>query len=884
MAKKDILERLNSSTGEPRTRRQETPGPAVRTRDGATTTRVSKTVVRRRRRDEPVAPPAEEPTGRRVVAVEAAGDAPPAAAAPVEKAPVAAPPPPPPVEKAPVAAPPVEKPVAVEAAPAAAPQAAAKADAGPAEPAKAAEAPAAASAAPAGEAKPAAAAEAVAAAAPEAPAEPAKPAEPAERPARFRGLGSAVVSPPPGYDPTNPEAYLAAQRRAAEAAKAKTTETRAPGRRRVATDTSTFSTEGRKRAPAGAAGGGGGPARPAGGNRGRRGRRPHGASFVRQPRRRRSSGPKAASPQPKAQKRKVRIDGVISVGALAQALSVKAPFVMKKLIEMGMMVTVNEMLDVDTAALIATEFEYEVENVGFQEENYLQHVGELEEEEYYDPRPPVVTIMGHVDHGKTTLLDTIRKARVAAGEAGGITQHIGAYQVEWQDKPITFLDTPGHAAFSAMRARGAEVTDIVILVVAADDGVQPQTAEAIAHSKAAGVPIIVAVNKIDKPGVNPDVVKQRLGEYELVPEEWGGETQFCNVSALKGEGIDELLEAVLLQAELLELGANPDQHAEGVVIESKIARGRGPVATLLVQSGTLNKGDHVVIGATFGKVRAMMDHRGKPTKSAGPSTPVEVFGLSDLPSTGDQVSVVTSEKNARALAEHRALERRNADMSLVKRRTLDDIHRLAGQTERKELLLVLKADVQGSLEALKGALLAIKVPGCDVRILHSAVGNINESDVNLVTANDGLLVGFNVKVDTRASRSADEAGVKPELYTIIYEILDRVERSLKGLLEPVFEERKEATIEVRAVFHISRFGTIAGCYVQDGKIGRNHTAKLLRKGKLVWEGNVKGLKRFKDDVKEVGTGYECGVSLEGFNAIEEGDIIESYSLFEIDPT
>jgi translation initiation factor IF-2 len=608
--------------------------------------------------------------------------------------------------------------------------------------------------------------------------------------------------------------------------------------------------------------------------------RPHGRG---RPRRRKKSGPKTPSPQPKAQKRKVFVDGTISVGQLAHELSVKASVMIKKLIEMGTMVTINEMLDIDTAIVVAAEFDYEVENVGFQEVSYLQHIGVEEEAEAQEVRPPVVTIMGHVDHGKTTLLDTIRRSRVAAGEAGGITQHIGAYQIEWNDNAVTFLDTPGHAAFTAMRARGASVTDLVVLVVACDDGVQPQTVEAINHAKAADVPIIVAVNKIDKPGVNPDTIRQRLGEHELIPEEWGGETMFVNVSALKNEGIDDLLESIMLQAEVLDLHANPERHAEGVVIEAKVERGRGPVASVIVQSGTLHRGDHVVLGSAYGRVRALMDHRGKATKTAGPSAPVEVFGLSGLPNVGDNLVVVANEKNARALASHRAQEHRLAALGQNQPRTVDDLRRIADEEEKKTAYLVLKADVQGSLEALKAAILNLDVDGCEVRILHSGVGNISESDVNLVASNEGVLIGFNVKVDTRARRAADEAGVKPELHKVIYSVLDRVEGMLKGMLEPVYEEQHQGSAEIRAIFNISKIGTVAGSFVLDGKIGRNHGARVYRGGKEIWKGEMSTLKRFKDDVREVSSGYECGISLDGFNALEVGDVIETFAMIRVDP-
>jgi len=569
------------------------------------------------------------------------------------------------------------------------------------------------------------------------------------------------------------------------------------------------------------------------------------------------------------------------VGNLAHELGVKAPVVMRKLIEMGQMATINDVLDLDTASLLAGEFEYEVENVGFQEQSLMQQVDAAVEEEATTSRPPIITIMGHVDHGKTTLLDTIREARVAHGEAGGITQHIGAYQVDWRDHTLTFLDTPGHAAFSAMRARGANITDIVVLVVAADDGVQPQTVEAISHAKAAGVPIVVAVNKIDKPGVNPDTVKQRLGEYELIPEEWGGETQFVEVSALKKMNIEGLLEALLLEAEMLELGANPNRHAEGVVIEAEVKRGRGTAATILVTAGTLKKGDFVVAGTAFGRVRSISDFRGKTIKTAGPSTPVELFGLSELPMTGDALAVVETEKNARAIAEHRARAKRDAEQAKHRRRTIDDLKRLAAEAERKTVHLVLKADVQGSLEALRQSILNIEVEGAEVRILHAGVGNITESDINLIAADSGAIFGFNVKIDPRARRTADENGVKPELYKVIYDIIERVEEMMTGLLDPIYEEQRTGSAEVRALFKVSRLGVIAGSYVLDGKLGRNHSARVYRKGNVIWEGEVSGLKRFKDDVKEVSAGYECGILLDGFDEIEEGDVIETFDMVEV---
>ena len=724
----------------------------------------------------------------------------------------------------------------------------------------------------------------------------------AEGPPRFRGLGSAVVVPPPGYDPTNPEAFRAQQRRP----------TPPPAQQRgpsygAAGSGPSSSTSGGPPSQAGAGQAGRGDARgrrrvaeadpapapqvyvddPA--NRGRRTTREAANAMeqalrMRPRRRKKAVGPtKSLSPQPKAQKRKIRIDGAISVGQLAHELSVKAPMVIKKLMELGTLATVNEMLDYETATLVAGEFEYEIENVGFDESEYLQHVTDAEHDEKKAQRPPVVTIMGHVDHGKTTLLDSIRKAKVAAGEAGGITQHIGAYQVERDGRTITFLDTPGHAAFSSMRARGASLTDIIVLVVAADDGVQPQTVEAINHARAANVPVVVAINKIDKAGVNPDAIKQRLGEYNLVPEEWGGETLFAEVSALKHLGIDDLLETILLQADVLDIQANAERHAEGAVIEAKVERGRGPVASVLVQQGTLKLGDHVVLGTSFGKVRAMMDFRGKPIKTAGPSTPVEIFGLSELPNVGDTLSVVANEKNARTLAEHRAQQEREAQMAKTRRRTVDDMRRMAGADELKTLFVVLKADVQGSLEALKNALMAIRVDGCEIRVLHDGVGAINESDVNLVSANDGLLVGFNVKVDSRARKVADEMGVKPEIYDVIYDVIDRAQGALTGMLEPVYEEVRLGTVEVRAIFNISKVGQVAGSYVLDGKIARSSTVRVMRDGREVWKGDVGTLKRFKDDVRDVAAGYECGVALSGYNDLQVGDLLEAYSTVRVDP-
>jgi translation initiation factor IF-2 len=704
----------------------------------------------------------------------------------------------------------------------------------------------------------------VAAAPAETPAAPDKALQGKDHGGRFAGLGKAVVMPPPGYDPTNPLAYRREQeqqqqqQKQAQATAVTETKKKAPrGRRRVE--------HGHRPDP-----------------RSNRGRRRGGGFDSHNRRRRKSSGPKAASPAPKAHKRKVRIDNVISVGELAHQLSVKPALVIRVLMDVGEMVNITAMLDLETASVVAAEFEYDVENVGFVEENFLQRVEQQEDEGLSVSRPPVVTIMGHVDHGKTTLLDAIRKARVADGEAGSITQHIGAYQVETEaGGTITFIDTPGHQAFTAMRARGAQVTDLIILVVAADDGVQPQTEEAIAHAKAADVPIIVAVNKMDKPGVTAEPTKQRLAEHGLQAEDWGGETMFMPVSALRGDGLDELLEAIHLQAEMLDLKANPDRHAEGMVIEAKMERGRGAVATVLVQQGTLNRGDYVVLGSAFGKVRALVDYKGGRLKSAGPSTPVEVFGLSELPEVGDEVAVVKNEKNARKLADHRGRHKRDMALVNTRRRTAEDLFAAANAEERETLLLIVKADVQGTLQALKGALEAVDVGGAEIRMLHAAVGPISESDVNLASANGATLIGFNCGVDAKARTAANQQGVAPELFTVIYDVLDRVEGALKGMLAPVYEQVRRGSVEVRVLYRISRVGTVAGSYVLDGTVGRNHTAKVLRKGTTIWEGKIAALKRFKDDVKEVAAGYECGVSLDGFNDLEEGDVIESYSTEQV---
>ncbi|MCB9743869.1 MAG: translation initiation factor IF-2, partial [Alphaproteobacteria bacterium] len=588
--------------------------------------------------------------------------------------------------------------------------------------------------------------------------------------------------------------------------------------------------------------------------------------------------PKAASPKPKAQKRKVQVDNTISVRQLAQELSVQAGQVLKVLVGMGVVANINEQLDFDTAQLVAAEFEYEVVNVGFQEEDHLISFEVDDDDENAISRPPVVTVMGHVDHGKTTLLDAIRSADVAAGEAGGITQHIGAYQVKRGDDLVTFIDTPGHAAFTEMRARGAQATDVVILVVAADDGVMPQTVESINHTKAADVPIVVAVNKCDKPGVKPEKIRNELMEHGLVPEEYGGETMMVNVSALTGQGIDELLDAVLLVAELQELSANPDRHAEGVVLEAKVERGRGSVATMLVKKGTLKRGDPLVLGSTWGKVRAMTDSRGKKIKSAGPSMPVEVIGLDSVPEPGTSWTVAPTEKDARTLAEHRAEQERQEALSVRQKVTLQDILKSQQTAEVKKLNLIVKADVQGSLEAIKGALSKVDVEGTEVNVLHNAVGAVSESDITLAATYQGIVIGFNVRPDAPARRAAEEKEVEVRMYRVIYDLLDDVEKALKGMLEPIREERVQGHAEIRATFHIPKIGTVAGCFVTDGKLARSHNVRLLRDGVVLWEGRLSSLKRFKDDVREVEKGYECGLGLDGYQDIKVGDELETYTV------
>ena len=548
------------------------------------------------------------------------------------------------------------------------------------------------------------------------------------------------------------------------------------------------------------------------------------------------------------------------------------------------MANINQQLDKDTIELICADYGVEVEEEIKVDITDLEVHFENEEESEADlkERPPVVTIMGHVDHGKTTLLDSIRNSKVTSGEAGGITQHIGAYQVTDENgKKITFLDTPGHAAFTTMRARGAKVTDLTILVVAADDGVMPQTVEAINHAKAAEVPIIVAVNKMDKPSSNPDRVMQELTEHGLVPEDWGGDTIFVPISALKGDGIDTLLEMVLLVSEVAELKANAKRKAIGTVIEAQLDKGRGSVATLLVQDGTLRVGDPIVVGHAYGRVRAMVNETGRRLKEAGPSTPVEITGLNEVPLAGDRFVVFEDEKTARQVGESRASTAIQEQRSEKTRVTLDNLFDQMKQGEMKELNLIVKADVQGTVEAMAAALMKIEVEGVNVRIIHTGAGAITESDISLAAASNAIVIGFNVRPDTNAKRAAEEEGVDIRLHRIIYKVIEEIEFAMKGLLDPEFEEKIIGQAEVRETFKVSKVGTIAGSYVTEGKITRDSGVRVIRDGIVIFEGELDTLKRFKDDAKEVARGYECGITIKGFNDVKENDIIEAYIMQEI---
>jgi translation initiation factor IF-2 len=561
---------------------------------------------------------------------------------------------------------------------------------------------------------------------------------------------------------------------------------------------------------------------------------------------------------------------------------VKASEVMKKLLDMGMMATINQALDFDTAVLVAGEFDYQVENVAFDVEQALeaeQESGEAPEASV--PRAPVVTMMGHVDHGKTSLLDAVRETEVAAREAGGITQHIGAYMVDVRGRQVTFLDTPGHEAFTAMRARGAQATDIVVLVVAADDSVMPQTVEAINHARAAEVPIIVAVNKIDKPDANPERVKQDLGNYGLAPEEWGGDTIVVPVSAKSKEGIPQLLDMILLQADVLELRANPKRLAKGVIVEARLDRGRGPVATVLVQEGTLKVGDPFVCGIQFGRIRAMMDDKARRIESAGPSTPVEILGLGGVPDAGDAFVAVQDDQKARQVAEHRRNKQRETDMAKTSKVSLDELYQQIQSGAVRELKVVIKADVQGSVEALSEALRRLSTDEVRLTVLHGSVGGVTESDVLLATASNAVIIGFNVRPEPKAAALAEREGVDIRSYSIIYEAVNDVRDALEGLLEPTFQEKVLGRAEVRQVFGVSGAGTIAGSFVTDGKIVRGSRARLLRDSIVIHDGRIGSLKRFKEDAREVAGGYECGIGLESYQDVKVGDVIEAYDMEEV---
>ncbi len=580
--------------------------------------------------------------------------------------------------------------------------------------------------------------------------------------------------------------------------------------------------------------------------------------------------------------RDVEIPESITVAELAQRMSVKAAEVIKALMKMGMMVTINQPLDRDSATLVVEEMGHRAvaQKAADIETEVLSALDEGVQGEM-EPRAPVVTIMGHVDHGKTSLLDYIRSTRVAAGEAGGITQHIGAYHVETEKGMISFLDTPGHAAFSAMRARGAQATDIVILVVAADDGVKPQTVEAIQHAKAAEVPMIVAVNKIDKPEAQPDRVMQELSQQEVIPEEWGGDTMFVQVSAKTGEGIDDLLDAILLQAEVLELQAMRDGPARGIVVESSLDKGRGPVATILVQSGTLKQGDILVSGQEFGRVRAMLDENRKQVKSAGPSIPVEVLGLSGVPNAGDDAIVVSSERKARELAEARKEKSRDTRLAEQKAAKMDEFFSKMTEGEVGYVNLVVKADVQGSVEAIRDALLKLSTDEVKVKLIASGVGGINESDVNLALTSGASIIGFNVRADASARRLAEEQGVEIRYYSIIYEVIDDVRKAMSGLLSPEIREEIVGLAEVRDVFRSSKLGAIAGCMVLEGTVKRNNPIRVLRDNVVIYEGELESLRRHKDNVSEVKAGTECGIGVKNYNDVKVGDQIEVFERTEV---
>ena len=580
---------------------------------------------------------------------------------------------------------------------------------------------------------------------------------------------------------------------------------------------------------------------------------------------------------PKASKRVVRITEGVTVGDLGRSMGVKAGDLIKKLMELGQMATLNQVLDVDTATLLAGEFGYSVENVSFDAESAIEEAPEETVVGEMVTRPPVVTVMGHVDHGKTSLLDAIRHTNVTAREFGGITQHIGAYTVEANGRTIAFVDTPGHEAFTAMRARGAKVTDIVVLVVAANEGVMPQTQEAINHARAAKVPIIVAINKIDLPDANIDNVKQRLTQVGLVPEDYGGDIITVPVSARTGAGIDKLLEMILLQADVMELKANPSRPARGTIVESQLDRGRGPVATVLIQEGTLHQGDPFVSGTSYGRVRAMQNHLGQRLTEAGPSTPVEIFGLSTVPEPGTVFTAVVEESKARQVAEYRRGKQREGELTKTSRISLEDLSQRLAAGEVKELKVILKGDVQGSVEALADALARLSTEEVKLEVIHASAGAISETDVTLASASKAIIIGFNIRPEPKAANLAEKEGVEIRLYTVIYEAINDMREAMEGLLAPTYREKALGRAEVRKIFNVPG-ATVAGCMVVDGKIVRSARARLVRDGRPVWEGKLATLKRFKDDAREVAQGYECGIALENFNDVKPDDIIEAFEM------
>lgn len=581
---------------------------------------------------------------------------------------------------------------------------------------------------------------------------------------------------------------------------------------------------------------------------------------------------------PKPIKRRIKVPKQVTVAELAKAMGIKGVEVIKILMSLGAPANINQSIDFETASVVADEFAYELELDLFDVEGIIAEVEDKGED--LRPRPPVVTIMGHVDHGKTSLLDYIRQSNIIGGESGGITQHIGAYYVKIEGGDIVFLDTPGHEAFTAMRARGAKVTDIIVLVVAADDGVMPQTVEAVNHARAANIPIIVAVNKIDKPEANIDKVTRELAELELVPEAWGGETIFGHISAKTGEGVEEFLELILLQAEVLELKENPDKPARGTIIEAKLDKSRGPIATVLIKSGTLKQGDYFICGKHYGRLRAMLNHRGRRVKSAGPSIPVEIYGISGVPMAGDEFIVVGDEKTAKQVIEVRQAEVKRDGASRRGIISLDDLFDRIKEGEIKELNLILKADVQGSIEALSDSLFKLSTEEVKVKIIHSSTGAITETDVMLASASGAIIIGFNVRANPRVTDVAAKEEVDIRYYDVIYNVIKDIQMAMVGLLEPVYRENIIGRAHIKQIFHVPKVGTVAGCYVTDGHIERNANVRLLRDDVVVFDGKIASLRRFKDDVKEVQSGYECGIGLENFQDVKPGDVFEVYNLVE----